>query len=427
MRKYIGVCLAACCCLNAAGFKIPEQSGDSIALLNSNVATSFGPDAAYNNPANMIFLDSGHYLESSLTYLRMSKTKYRHYNGDKLTSKRANALVPTFHFVTPQFDDWRFGLSVVVPAGMSMRWDERLPKATSKKFDLKVIEVNPSVAYALTDNIALGFGLRAVYARGEAVQEVSGALPASQDIKGDRINFGYNAAITYKPTSNLSLAATYRSKVNMNLKGDTDISAPAHPRGLFPSGSYSGSAKLSVPLPASLNLALSYKIANTTLLFDFERTYWSAWKELDFNYPGTSAAHYRNPFFAAFDASKKRDWKDSNAYRIGVAHDATDKLRLMGAVTFDEAASRADTTGFDLPDTKAVIYAAGFNYKFTDALELGASYFYQDRKERDVSYYSNASGLYPNGKFERGRGRYRGARAKKRERRAGGRHDHAGS
>ena len=148
----------------------------------------------------MVFLDGGHYLESSLTYLRMSKTKYRHYNGDKLTSKRANALVPTFHFVTPQFDDWRFGLSVVVPAGMSMRWDENLPKATSKKFDLKVIEVNPSVAYALTDNIALGFGLRAVYARGEAVQEVPGALPASQDIKGDRINFGYNAAITYKPT-----------------------------------------------------------------------------------------------------------------------------------------------------------------------------------------------------------------------------------
>jgi putative membrane protein len=402
MRKYIGVCLAACCCLNAAGFKIPEQSGDSIALLNSNVATSFGPDAAYNNPANMIFLDGGHYLESSLTYLRMSKTKYRHYNGDKLTSKRANALVPTFHFVTPQFDDWRFGLSVVVPAGMSMRWDERLPKATSKKFDLKVIEVNPSVAYALTDNIALGFGLRAVYARGEAVQEVSGALPASQDIKGDRINFGYNAAITYKPTSNLSLAATYRSKVNMNLKGDTGISAPAHPMGLFPNGSYSGNAKLSVPLPASLNLALSYKIAKTTLLFDFERTYWSAWKELDFNYPGASAAHYRNPFFAAFDASKKRDWKDSNAYRIGVAHDATDKLRLMGAVTFDEAASRAGTTGFDLPDTKAVIYAAGFNYKLTDALELGASYFYQDRKARDVHYYSNASGLYPNGKFERG-------------------------
>jgi len=51
MKKIIGVCLAACGLLNAAGFKIPEQSNDSVALLNSNVATSFGADAAYNNPA----------------------------------------------------------------------------------------------------------------------------------------------------------------------------------------------------------------------------------------------------------------------------------------------------------------------------------------------------------------------------------------
>ena len=64
-------------------------------------------------------------------------------------------LVPTFHFMTPHFSNWRFGLSVVVPAGMSMRWDEKLPKATSKKFDLKVIEANPSVAYALTDMVSI--------------------------------------------------------------------------------------------------------------------------------------------------------------------------------------------------------------------------------------------------------------------------------
>ena len=105
MKKYIGVCLAACCYLNAAGFKIPEQSGDSVALLNSNVATSFGPDAAYNNPANMVFLDGGHYLESSLAYLHMAKTRYAHKNGAEFTSKRATALVPTFHFMTPHFSN----------------------------------------------------------------------------------------------------------------------------------------------------------------------------------------------------------------------------------------------------------------------------------------------------------------------------------
>lgn len=398
MKKIIGVCLAACGLLNAAGFKIPEQSNDSVALLNSNVATSFGADAAYNNPANMVFLDGERSsFENSLTYLQMAKTKFSHAGGQKFTSKKAGAFVPTFHFVSPKIgDSFRVGFSLVVPAGMSMRWEDGLPRAMSKKFDLKVVEANPSVAYAVTDSFAVALGLRAVYTRGEAVNDIPLPPPSkySQDIKGDGIDFGYNLALTYKPTSDLSLAATYRSKVNMKLKGDAQI--------VLPMGSpYSGSASLSVPLPASLNLALSYKISNTTLMFDFERTYWSAWKELDFEYGDATAAQRTNPYFKKFDDPKRRDWKNSDAYRIGIAHDATDKLRLMGAVTFDEAASRTYTTGYDLPDTNSVIYAAGFNYKFTDALELGASYFYQNRKARDAKHVSG-NPYDPNGRFERG-------------------------
>ena len=398
MKKIIGVCLAACGLLNAAGFKIPEQSNDSVALLNSNVATSFGADAAYNNPANMVFLDGERSsFENSLTYLQMAKTKFSHADGQKFTSKKAGAFVPTFHFVSPKIGDrFRVGFSLVAPAGMSMRWEDGLPRAMSKKFDLKVVEANPSLAYAVTDSFAVALGLRAVYTRGEAVNDISLPPPSkySQDIKGDGIHFGYNLAITYKPTSDLSLAATYRSKVNMKLKGDSQI--------VLPLGSpYSGSASLSVPLPASLNLALSYKISNTTLMFDFERTYWSAWKELDFEYGDATAAQRTNFSFKKFDDPKRRDWKNSDAYRVGIAHDATDKLRLMGAVTFDEAASRTYTTGYDLPDTNSVIYAAGFNYKFTDALELGASYFYQNRKARDAKHVSG-NPYDPNGRFERG-------------------------
>lgn len=389
MRKILFTSLAACSLIYGAGFKIPEQSSDSVALLNSNIATSFGPDAAYFNPANMMFLDDArHYFENSLTYLQLDNAKYTHNDGKKYKSRKSRAVVPTFHFVSPEYiSDWRFGLSLVVPAGMSMRWNETLPKATSKKFDLKVVELNPSAAYRIFDELSVGFGLRAVYTKGHALQDIE-MLKASQDIEGDGVNFGYNAAITYKPIRNLSLAATYRSKVDMKLKGDSEIK--------YIGGGYSGKAKLSVPLPASLNLAISYKIVDTTLMFAYERTYWSAWKELNFDYPDANAANNANPIFkGAFDAPKVRNWNDTNTYRFGLAHDATNKLRIMGSVVFDEAASLNDTTGFDLPDTKAVIYGAGINYKFSDDLEFGMGYFYQDRKKRDVKYYQ--AGLYPNG------------------------------
>lgn len=403
MKKYLLVSLVACSLLNGAGFKLPEQSSDSIALLNSNIATSFGPDAAYFNPANMLFLDDPrHQFESSFSYLQLDNVKYTHYNGKKYKSRKSKALLPTFHFVSPEYiADWKFGISLVVPAGMSMRWDDELPKATSKKFDLKVMELNPSVAYRITDNLAIGFGLRAVYTKGEATQDIKSPLKADQDIKGDGVNFGYNVALTYKPIEKLSLAATYRSKVDMKLKGDTDIKAPAHPLGAFPNGSYGGKAKLNVPLPASLNLALSYEIKDTTLMFAYEKTYWSAWKELNFDYPDAGISQYSNPFFKAFDEPKIRNWKNTNAYRFGIAHNATSKLRVMGSIIFDEAASLSSTTSFDLPDTKAVVYGTGFNYKFSDDLELSMSYFYQDRKKRDVKYYSGNPN-YPNGTFDRG-------------------------
>ncbi|MGB2552242.1 OmpP1/FadL family transporter [Campylobacter sp. MOP51] len=402
MKKYLIGSLVACTFLSGAGFKVPEQSSDSLALLNSNVAKSFGADAAYLNPANMIFLDDPrHQFETSLTYFQLDNVKYTHNDGKKYASKKAKALVPAFHFVSPEYmSNLKFGLSLVVPAGMSMRWDEDLPKATSKKFDLKVVELNPSIAYRVTDSLAIGFGLRAVYTKGEATQDVAilAPLKGSQNIKGDGVNFGYNIALTYKPIEKLNVAATYRSKVDMKLKGDTEIYAPA--LGLMPSGSYIGKAKLNVPLPASLNLALSYEIKDTTIMFAYEKTYWSAWKELNFDYPDASADHSKNRVFKAFDESKTRNWKDTSAYRFGVSHNATSKLRVMASVVFDEAASLSSTTSFDLPDTKATTYATGINYKVNDDLELAAGYFYQDRKKRDVKYYGGHP--HPNGTFEKG-------------------------
>lgn len=394
MKKIIATSLVACSVMFGAGFKISEQSSDGTALLNSNVATSFGPDASYYNPANMMFLDDPrHYFENSFSYLHLNKIKFNDKNGQKYESKAARALAPTFHFVSPSYyENWKFGLSLFAPAGIAMRWNDEFPARTAKKFELKVFELNPTAAYKITDNLAIGFGLRALYSQGRASSFFQTPLGStSRDLKGNGINFGYNVALTYKPTENLSLAATYRSKVTMKLKGDAKIDVPI-------GADYDNKARVQVPLPAALTLATSYKFKDTTFMFAYERTYWSAWKELDFDYDHATAAHNANPFFKAYDAPHPRDWKDTNSYRVGVAHDATNKLRVMAGFMYDEAASRADKTGFELPDTKSYVYSAGFNYKFNDDLELALAYMYQDRKAREITA---SIPNYPNGKFER--------------------------
>lgn len=400
MNKILVTSLVTCSVLFSAGFKLSEQSSDGTALLNSNIAASFGPDASYYNPANMMFLDdSRHYFDNSFSYLQLSKIKYKSKDGEhEFKSKKAKAFAPTLHFVSPEYyANWRFGLSLFAPAGIAMQWDDPVAKMTAKKFELKVFELNPTAAYRISDSFAIGFGARMIYATGKASSEgfmqiaPTRFAPIGRELKGNGVNFGYNLALAYKPTENLSFAATYRSKISMKLKGQTQISAAG-------ASVYDGDARVSVPLPAALTLATAYKFNDTTLMFAYERTFWSAWKELDFNYPSATAATQANPLFQAYDRPHPRDWKDTNSYRFGVAHNATNKLRVMAGFMYDEAASRADKTGFELPDTKSYIYSAGFNYKITDDLEAAFSYMYQDRKAREIT--SENPG-YPNGKFER--------------------------
>lgn len=400
-------------CIFASGFRIPEQSGDSVALAASNVATSFGADAMYYNPANIVFLDPRHHMTLSSAYLRTSVV---HFQNDSTThgslnydtkSRDGNFFIPGFHMVFPFISDRaRAGVSVATPAGVTMRWDDSYPRSIAEIFQLKVVELNPSIAYMIRDDLSVGFGVRSIYARGKArnnveklrisVDQGRGYLSAGREIEGDSVDFGYNLALAYKPTENLSLAATYKSKINMTLEGNAKIQSSVEIENekklmqipkfanlikLYKSkyqGSYDGHVDIDVPLPAVLTLGASYKYNDLTFLFAYDRTFWSDLKEFDFNYSREI------PVSNLFDKPVEKDWHDTDTYRFGLAYDYSNRLRLMGGFAIDETAANSDKIRFELPDAKAYVYSLGANYKFTDSLEVTSAFLYQDRQKRRV-------------------------------------------
>lgn len=380
--------------LNAAGYKIPEQSVDSIALAGSNYAYSFGADAAYYNPANMMFMPNiWHSFEAGLSYFHLGKTNFK--NKSKVpgtystTSENYSTVAPQMYFISPEYiPNLRFGLSTTVPAGVQMRWDDPYPATTSKKFDLKVLEINPSIAYRLSDQISLGLGLRVLYSDG-AVK--NGTANFNRSLQGDSADFGYNLGLTYRPIEDLSLSATYRSKVDMTIKGDGDFT--------FGNTTMSTPTKINLPLPANLVLAIAYNYNAFTYMFAYERTYWSDFKELDFNYDKKMP----NPIAKKiFDDPVQRNWDDSNTYRFGVAFDATTKLRLMAGFAIDENPAHSDKMNFELPNSKSYIYSTGLNYKFSPKFEVGLGYLYMQRTNQEVnsytgSYIGTAQGTMNNG------------------------------
>ena len=412
MKKYIkvaGLLSLSAATLFGAGYKIPEQSLNATALSAAYVANARGADASYYNPANMAFSQSGSDLEIAFTYINLPKVTYDDtvsstFSGDSLSE---NFYVPTFHYMSPEYNNWRFGLSFVAPGGLSKRWDEPYPKTFAEEFTLKILELNPSASYKVNDKFAIGFGLRAVYTDG--IVKSDGTVPAdldgdgtdesyvniSRDMSGDSIDFGYNLALSYLPMKNMTVSATYRSKVDLTVSGDAALSNVAV-SGLYPAGTvlgaYSGGAKVTIPLPATLTLATAYTFDKTTVELTYERTYWSSYENLDFDYDTDLSA----TALAVFDNAIPKNWKDTNTYRIGVTHQYSDKLKLMAGFAIDETPIPDSTISFELPGSDAKLYSVGFEYKINDKIKVGMAYLYDSKDSRTV-LNSSVHGTFSDG------------------------------
>ena len=401
MKKVLLSIVATCSLLNAGGYKVPEQSADSLGLAASNVAFSFGADAAYFNPANMMFLDGRHHVESTLGWFHIHSLDFKTDSGKTYSSKKFDSLAGTFSFVTPEFyENWKFGLALAVPAAVGISWEDPETAFTGKRFKLQVVELNPTVAYRINDKLAIAVGARGVYTKGKIASDFGVGY---REIQGDAINYGYNVALTYRPIEELSFAVTYRSKVNLELKGHTD----ADFKGPLAPISYHGKTRVEIPLPAQLVLATGYKFSDFTLLLAFERTYWSKFKDYDFEFGDKTAAHTNPPFGRFFKAMMDdpvvKNAKDSNTYRIGLAYDVNEKLRLMAGFSYDEDITSSNHTGLELPNTTSKAYTAGLNYKFTDNLEVAFGYVYQHRDKKRATDIASSTTTKMSGEFDSGK------------------------
>ena len=383
----MGVSLAAAAALNAAGYKLPEQSLNSMALGAAYVAHTNGADTAYYNPANMAFMEEGQYVEAALTLVHLPAIDY---DGVQYlppstvvsapgSSNVENIPVGHLHYVSPKFGNWRFGMSVAAPGGLSKRWDSPYQKLFAEEFTLKIIELNPSFSYRVNEQFSVGGGVRLIYTDGRVKSNGSDAgYPLARDMNGDVIAFGYNLALAWHPRKDWQVAVTYRSNVNMDVEGNAKI---------YYGGSkiYDGRADVSIPLPATLDVAVA-KTFNERLTVElvYERTFWSKYKELDFNY---------DEDLPVFDDPIDKSWKDSNTYRIGLTYLWNDRLTLMAGYAYDETPVPDRTLGYELPDSDAHIFSAGFRYKQTEHFEWGVAVLYDHKRKRTITLGENENGI----------------------------------
>lgn len=381
--KGLALSVVASSVVMAGGWKIPEQSLNSMALGGAYVAHTSGADTNYYNPANMAYMDeSKSYVEGGLTLAHLPSNVYTLMDPFSGESETENILIPFFHYVAKPIGDFRWGVSMVAPGGLTKRWKSQPQKTFAEEFTLKIIELNPSMSYKVSDNFSVGAGLRLIYSEG--VVRSSGQV--SRDMEGDTVEFGYNLAMTYKPTNDINLGVTYRSNINLEEEGSAKL---YYGDALM----YDGDASVEVPLPAALNVAISKTWNETfTLEFNYERTFWSEYENLDFEYGGANLG----PLAPYFDAPQARNWNDTNTYRLGATIEI-DKFTTMMGFAIDETPAPVETIGFELPDSDAKIFTMGFRYQQTEQLSWGAAFLYDSKESITVPAGVNENPVLANG------------------------------
>jgi long-chain fatty acid transport protein len=369
-----------------SGYRIPEQSADSVAKAGAHIASSTGADSSFYNPANMGFAEDAWLTEIDLTYIHLTSIDYTDartpgFNG---SSEQENFLLPTFFVVSPDYNSFRFGLSFTVPYGLAKQWKDPYPALFARKFELEVFDLNPTVAYKVNDFFSLAGGVRMIVSTAQG--EFGGTRPdtgVSYDVNLDGdygVDWGWNVALAAKPSQNSNLTATYRSLVDLDLSGDVTASLMGMP---FDTG-----GNVDLPAPAVFTLAGAYTWNDLTIELAWDRTFWSEYEEFNLEFDDPTLE-------GALGAAQQRNWDDTDAFRISASYAFNDAFTGMLGFAVDSNPVPDETIGFQLPDSDPLLFSIGGRYNINERASFGLGFLY-DYKESRTANNREAVGEFEN-------------------------------
>lgn len=383
MKKIIVVTTSMCLASTAfaGGYRLSLQGQKALGMGHTGVAMTDSAEVVFFNPAGMPSLSSDLEINGGATFIQ-SKTRYQN-EASNTSAKTDNPLGTPFNlYIANKYNDQiSYGVGLYTPYGNSVEWDSDWPGShLVNDIELKAIFIQPTVAYQINDQYSVGFGLAYVNGSVEFNRNLTTALV---DGDGNRSNvtveasgvdsWGYNIGFMAKPLKELTLGISYRSKIDLEARNeDADFeNIPSSLATTYPDTHFDAD----LVLPAELTLGLAYHVnQDTTVAFDFNRTYWSAYENLDIDFDN-GAGTSLNP----------RNYKDSNAYRIGVQH-SLESWVVRGGLYLDETPIKS---GYYTPETArndSVGFTAGGTYKVSEALELDVSFLFIYLDEFNDSY-----------------------------------------
>ncbi|MBD2769248.1 outer membrane protein transport protein [Hymenobacter sp. BT664] len=398
-----GAVLMGASSASAGGFQVYLPSQQSIGMGGVGVGLSMEQAAQFLNPGAMAMLrQNGVQVGVSATFARLA---FQPTTGGE-QRKLQNTTVTPFNVYAsfgPKEGKFRAGIAVYTPYGSSLKYENGWEGRFSlKEIALRAVYLQPTVSYAITDQLSVGAGLM-ILASGSVNLQRAVALPSAEgsiELDGKtKAGFGVNAGIFFKPSTKLSLGISYRSKIDAKVEGgDVTIvnSIPAL-QGRFVGNKFSAT----LPLPATVNIGIGLMPTDKlTIGADVNFTQWSAYRSLrfDFSKDGAPAQVGLDTF-----SESKRSYDDGLTFRLGGQYQLNDKLALRVGGAYDISPVKDGYVTPETPDNDRIIGTAGVGYNITENFGVDASFMFQAILKRTQT----EADLLDNGTTDRVAGTYR--------------------
>lgn len=371
---------------HSAGFQLMEQNASGLGnAYAGSAAIAENASTIFFNPAGMTYLP-GLNLSAGMAAVRPSfefanngTTGPGGLPGTGPDGGDAGSwgFLPNAYMSWQLAPQWYAGLGIGAPFGLMTEYDDSWSgRYHSKKFSIKSININPSVAYRVNDRLSLGGGINWVRLDAEfsraAPQVVPGLgyvgdLDATVDMKGD--GWGWNVGLIYQVTPSTRLGLSYRSQVKIDADGDTTVSnhSVTHPRVGPRIGRLSADASTTVKLPDTAVLSIVHELNDRwTLLGDVSWTGWSSIRSLDIQNTG-------NPAIPS-DSLDLR-FRDTWRVALGANYRLNQQWTLKGGLAWDQSPVRnANYRPTSLPDTDRYWVSIGAQYAVNERTNIDIGY-----------------------------------------------------
>lgn len=410
------VCLGSAGGARAAGFALIEQSVTGLGnAFAGSAAVAEDAGTIYFNPAGMTLLPGQQVVAGA--HVIMPKAEFSTTTAQNALPPSAGGpqplsggdggdggetgVAPNLYYAWNPGTGWALGLGVNAPFGLATKYDKTwVGRYHAVESEVITINLNPSVAYQVTDKLSVGAGVSAQYIDATlssmvdfGLQAFAGATDPAQaaallgagavsnpdadiysEVTADDWSFGYNLGLLYQFSEQTRVGLSYRSQVKHELEGEADF-IPMNPTFLQSLGLLSAaqatfvdqgaSGKIDLPASASLSLYHRYN-PQVAVMADVTWTEWSSFDQLVIDFDGT---------LAGSPSVTTENWDDTWRFAVGATCNPSPELALRFGLAYDQTVISSDEYRTPrIPDADRYWVTLGGGYQLTEVWSLDAAY-----------------------------------------------------